>query len=177
VKDGGGIIPDITVPSDMLNRFTSELYVQNMVFDYATEYYWSNPQPAMLDSLKLKEHDMERFKTFLEEKKFSYRTNSETLLEELTASAREEDLLSENSETIEKLREGLSHTLERDMSVYGKDVAELIESELAGRYFYDAGMVRYSISRDSQVREAISIAGDNARYQAILRGSSAPQAQ
>lgn len=177
VKDGGGIIPDITVSSDMLNRFTSELYVQNMVFDYATEYYWSNPQPVMLDSLKLNERDMERFKEFLGERKFSYRTNSETLLEELTTSARDEDLLNDNSEIIEKLREGLSHTLERDMLVFGGDVAELIESELAGRYFYDAGMVLYSLSRDSQVKEAINIAGDRARYQSILRGSSGLQVQ
>ena len=177
VKDGGGIIPDITVPSDMLNRFTSELYVQNMAFDFATEYYWSNPQPAILDSLQLNERDMERFEAFLGEKKFTYRTNSEAMLEELTNSAREEDLFIDNRETIEKLREGLSHTLERDMSVYGAEVAELIESELAGRYFYDAGMVQYSLTRDSQVKEAISIAGDKARYQSLLRGSSVLQAQ
>jgi carboxyl-terminal processing protease len=161
----------------MLNRFTSELYVQNMVFDFATEYFWSNPRPAMLDSLKLNERDMERFEAFLGERKFSYRTNSEAMLDELTKSAREEDLFNGNSETIEKLREGLSHTLERDMSVYGADVAELIESELAGRYFYDAGMVQYSLTRDSQVKEAISIAGDKARYQSLLRGSSVKQAQ
>lgn len=177
VKDGGGIIPDIITPSDMLNRFTSELYVQNMIFDYATKYYWSNPLPPVLDSLKLNENDMERFKAFLGERKFSYRTNSEALLEELTASAKEEELFNDNRETIEKLREGLSHALDRDMSVYAEEVAELIESELAGRYFYDAGMVQYSLSRDSQVKEAISIAGDKTRYQSILRGSSVPRVQ
>ncbi len=57
------------------------------------------------------------------------------------------------------------------MSAYEKDVAELIESELAGRYFYDSGMVQYSLSRDSQVKEAISIAGDRARYQSLLQVS------
>ncbi|MFZ2285755.1 MAG: S41 family peptidase [Bacteroidales bacterium] len=177
VKDGGGIIPDITVQSDMLNRFTSELYVQNMVFDFATEYYWSHPQPSVVDSLKLNERDMERFKAFLGERKFSYRTNSEALLEELTASAREEELYNDNIENIGKLREGLGHSLERDMSVYGRDVAELIESELAGRYFYDAGMIQYSLPRDSQVKEAISIAGEKSRYQSILKGTSGQKAQ
>ena len=177
VKDGGGIIPDITVQSDMLNRFTSELYVQNMVFDFATEYYWSHPQPATVDSLKLNERDMERFKAFLGERKFSYRTNSEALLEELTASAREEELYNDNIETLGKLREGLGHSLERDMSVYGPDVAELLESELAGRYFYDAGMVQYSLPRDSQVKEAIAIAGDKSRYQSILKGASGQKVQ
>ncbi len=171
VKDGGGIIPDVTVPSDMLNRFTSELYVQNMIFDFATEYYWSQPQPTVPDSLKLKASDMERFAAFLTERKFTYRTDSEALLDELAKAAREEELYNDNRETIEKLRSGLGHTLERDMSAYEKDVAELIESELAGRYFYDSGMVQYSLSRDSQVKEAISIAGDRARYQSLLQVS------
>jgi len=44
----------------------------------------------------------------------------------------------------------------------------LLESELAGRYFYDAGMVKYSLSRDSQVMEAVRIAEDGARYRSIL---------
>ncbi|MRR18605.1 S41 family peptidase [bacterium] len=169
VKDGGGIIPDVTVPSDMLNRFTSELYVQNMVFDFATEYYWSQPQPAVPDSLRLKDKDIERFAAFLAERKFTYKTESEALLEELVRATGEEDLYSENSETIEKLKTGLSHNLEKDLSAYRTEVAELIESELAGRYFYDSGMVQYSLSRDSQVKEAISIAGDKARYQSLLR--------
>ena len=103
VKDGGGIIPDVTVPSDMLNRFTSELYVQNMIFDFATEYYWSQPQPESPGSLKLKEGDIERFTAFLVERKFSYSTESESLLDELERASREEDLYAGNSETIEKL--------------------------------------------------------------------------
>jgi len=44
----------------------------------------------------------------------------------------------------------------------------LLESELTGRYFYDAGMVKYSLSRDSQVMEAVRIAEDGARYRSIL---------
>jgi len=169
VKDGGGIIPDVTVPSDMLNRFTSELYVQNMIFDFATEYYWSQPQPESPGSLKLKEGDIERFTAFLIERKFSYSTESESLLDELERASREEDLYAGNSETIEKLRSGLSHSLEKDMSAYRNDVAELIESELAGRYFYDSGMVQFSLPRDSQVKEALAIASDRARYQSLLK--------
>lgn len=169
VKDGGGIIPDVTVSSDMLNRFTSELYVQNVVFDYATRYYWSKPQPSTLDSLKVTDVDMDQFKTFLTERKFTYKTGSESLIDELVSVAGEEGLYEENKETIEKLKSGLSHTLDREMKLYGPDVKELIESELAGRYFYDWGMVKYSIGRDTQVREAISIAGDGARYASLLK--------
>jgi carboxyl-terminal processing protease len=169
VRDGGGIIPDIAVPSDMLNRFASELYVQNMIFDFATEYYWSHPQPSTLDSLRITENDLEQFRAFLTGKKFTYKTDSESILEELTKSAREEGLYDANREVLDKLKSGLSHTLEREMTLYRSEVTELLESELAGRYFYDWGMVEYSLSRDTQIKEAISIAGDRTRYGSLLR--------
>ena len=170
VKDGGGIIPDLQVESDMFSRFTSELYVQNMVFDFATEYYWSKPQPSSLDSLKVTDSDLERFEQFLRERNFSYRTGSEIMLEELASAAREEDLYEANSSEIEKLKTGLGHSLERDMAAQKSDIVELLESELAGRYFYDAGTVRYSLARDRQVQTALEIAGDRMRYDSLLKG-------
>src|SRR5512133_135294 len=59
VKDGGGIIPDRTIASEMLTRFTSELYVQNMIFDFATEYYWSHPVPSNPDSIRITDADFD----------------------------------------------------------------------------------------------------------------------
>ncbi len=168
VKDGGGIIPDIVVPADMLNRFAGELYVQNMIFDFATRYYWSNPQPSTLDSLKITDEDLRQFKSFLAGKNFTYKTGSENLLDELVTTAVEEGLYEANREELDKLKSGLSHTLDRDMDLYRNDVTELIESELAGRYFYDRGMVEYSISRDTQIKEAIRIAGERDRYLSLL---------
>jgi carboxyl-terminal processing protease len=171
VKDGGGIIPDLQVESDMFSRFTSELYVQNMVFDFATEYYWSKPQPSSLDSLKVTDSDLERFEQFLRDRNFSYSTGSELMLEELASAAREENLYDANSSEIENLKAGLSHSLDRDMTAQKSDIIELLESELAGRYFYDAGSVRYSLKRDRQVQAAMEIAGDRMRYNNLLKGA------
>jgi carboxyl-terminal processing protease len=172
VKDGGGIIPDITVPSDMLQRFASELYVQNMVFDFATQYYWSHPRPSTLDSIDIADEEIDQFKTFLAGRKFTYKSGSESLLEELVSVAGEEGLYEENRKTIEQLKSGLGHSLERDMVLYRTEVEELLESELAGRYFYDWGMVKYSVSRDTQIREAINIAGDRSKYTSLLQTPS-----
>lgn len=70
---------------------------------------------------------------------------------------------------MEKLKSGLSHTLEREMTLYRTDVTELIESELAGRYFYDWGMVEYSVTRDNQIKKAIEIAGNREQYASLLK--------
>jgi carboxyl-terminal processing protease len=115
------------------------------------------------------ENDLEDFASFLKEKNFSYQTDSEAALEDLVAVAREEQLYDENIETIDKLKAGMSHSLERDLETQKRDVAELLESELAGRYFYDAGMVEYSLSRDNQVTEAVRIAEDGAHYRLLLQ--------
>jgi len=169
VKDGGGIIPDVTVPSDMLQRFASELYVQNMVFDFATKYYWAHPQPSALDSIDITDQDLDQFRSFLAERKFTYKSSSESLLDELVSAAGEEGLYEQNRGTIEQLKSGLGHSLERDMVLYRSEVEELLESELAGRYFYDWGMVKYSVNRDTQIKEAIKIAGDRSGYASLLK--------
>lgn len=171
VKDGGGIIPDITVPSDMLSRFTSELYVRNMIFDFATRYFWSHPQPPVLDSLRITDIDLEQFSAFLKEMNFSYETNTENVLDELVETARAEKLYDENKDEIDILRTRFSHPLDRDLADQKQDVTELIESELAGRYFYDAGAIMYSLPRDSQVTDAVKTLSDRARYSSILRGT------
>ena len=102
-------------------------------------------------------------------RKFTYKSGSESLLEQLVSVAGEEGLYEENRATIEQLKSGLGHSLERDMLLYRTEVEELLESELAGRYFYDWGMIRYSLSRDSQIKEAINIAGDRSKYASLLQ--------
>ena len=169
VKDGGGIIPDKAIPSEMLTRFTSELYVQNMIFDFATDYYWSHPIPADAESVTVTEADLEHFADFLRKKRFTYKTDSEAALEEVVTLTKSEGLYEANSARIEELLKGVSHNLENDLRNQKKDVAELIESELIGRYFYDSGAIRYSLTLDKQVTEAAAIASDRDLYSSFLK--------
>lgn len=169
VKDGGGIIPDITIPSEILPRFVSELYIQNMIFDYATDYFWSHPQPSSPDSLIITDHDLSGFREFLVKKNFSYKTDSETAFDAFVASAREEGIYQSNSTGIESLRKDISHNLDNDLLTYRKDIREMIEAELTGRYFYDAGVIKFSIGLDEQVNRAKNVAEDKNLYASTLK--------
>jgi hypothetical protein len=55
------------------------------------------------------------------------------------------------------------------MVLYRSEVEELLESELAGRYFYDWGMVKYSVNRDTQIKKQLNIAGDRSVYASLLK--------
>jgi len=172
VKDGGGIIPDKSVPSETMSRFTSELYVQNMIFDFATEYFWSHPAPSSLEDFKLTDEDINGFHEFLEKKKFSYKTDSEEALEQVVMLTKREGLYDNNRALLEELMEGVTHNPDNDIKTQKNDVRELIESELAGRYFYDAGAIKYSLPFDKQVIEAAAVASDKGLYSSFLRAGS-----
>lgn len=169
VKDGGGIIPDVISPSEIMTRFSGELFVQNMIFDFATGYYWSHPEPAAIENIEITEADLQDFREFLIEKKFTYKTKTEASLDDLVKNAKEEGLYNTNGETLEKLRQSVSHNLESDMAVHVKDVIEMIETELAGRFFYDAGAIEYSLRFDAQVGEAVKTLEDRKLYFSLLR--------
>ncbi len=169
VKDGGGIIPDINVSSKTLSRFSSELYIQNLIFDFSTEYYWSHPIPSDPQTFIITEEDLSDFKNYVVAKNFSYKSGSEIALDEFISKSGEEGLYEKNKESIEKLRKDISHNLDNDLASNRQDIKEMLETELVGRYFYDEGLIRYSLSLDSQVKEALRIGADPNVYSSYLK--------
>jgi len=168
VKDGGGIIPDIADSTEILSRVATEIYLQNMVFDFATKYYWDHKQPVSPAECKITDADYTDFCNFLKEKNFSYKSEAESALSEFVKEARKDGLYDTNKESIEKIQKSMEHSLDNDMTAHKNEIKELIESDLAGRYFYDSGAIEYSILSDSQLKKAISVLKDTQLYKSTL---------
>ena len=77
VKDGGGIAPDIEILPDPLSQISSELYLRNFIFDFATSYYWAHPDIKTPEQFTFTDQDYDDFKTFLINRKFNYKTSTE----------------------------------------------------------------------------------------------------
>jgi len=169
VKDGGGIIPDISLTPDVLSQFSSEVYVQNMVFDFASGYYWSHPVPSSVESIKITDADYADFGKFLTDKKFTYKSSTETALSTFVDEAKKSGIYDANKESIEKIEKSLDHKLDNDLSKNKEEVKELIEGELAGRYFYDFGAIQYAIESDTQLKKAVSVIEDKDLYSRTLK--------
>jgi len=169
VKNGGGIIPDVYEQPDVFSQFSSEIYVQNMVFDFATGYYWSHPVPATTSGIKITESDYADFSKFLKDKNFSYKSTSESALSAFVDEAKKSGIYDANKESIEKIQKSLDHKLDNDLKTYQNEVTGLIESELAGRYFYDYGAIEYGIASDTQLKKALNIIEDKELYSSTLK--------
>lgn len=172
VKDGGGISPDIESKPEQLSQLTSELYVRNYIFDFATQYYWSHPNITDVSHFTLTDKDFEDFHQFLTDKHFTYKTKTEKTLSDLIAAAKQEKYYDLHRETFSKLEKDISHSLEQDLALFREEITDLLYEEIIGRYFYEEGTIEWSAKNDKQVHKAIEILNDKDKYEALL---SAPE--
>lgn len=172
VKDGGGIIPDYTVETDMLSQVATELYLRSFIFDFATDYFWKNESIDSPGSYQFSENDYQGFKDYLVEREFGYETSTEDALDKLLAVAKREKYYESNRELFEELKTKLQHKLETDLTSFQAQIIRLIEDEIVGRYYYENGLIRHSIKDDSQIAKSKEILSDESVYSSTLRGES-----
>ena len=172
VKDGGGITPDVTVNPEALSQITAELYLRNFIFDFATRYYWSHPAPESPSQFRLTDQDYADFASFLKERNFSYKTITETSLNELIASAKREKYYELHKDLFGELEKDIAHNLDQDLTNFRDEITDLVEEEIIGRYFYEEGAIAWSVKKDEQILKALEILNDKGKYGSILSGKS-----
>ena len=172
VKDGGGITPDIEILPDPLSQISSELFLRNYIFDFATQYYWAHPDIKSPDQFKFTDEDYKDFQAFLVKRNFSYKTNTEESLNELIANAKKEKYYDVHKDLFIDLEKDVTHNLDQDLKMFRKEITDLIEDEIVSRYFYDSGAIAWTIPKDNQVLKARDILNDRTEYGSILKGTA-----
>jgi len=174
VKDGGGITPDVIVNPEPLSQISTELFLRNYIFDFATKYYWSHPEIKSPSQFSFTDKDFQDFRNFLTERQFSYNTITESSVNQLIANAKKEKYYELHKELFTKLENEISHDLDHDLALFREEITELIEEEIIGRYFYEEGSIEWSINKDEQILKALEILNDKSKYSSILSGKSIP---
>jgi carboxyl-terminal processing protease len=172
VKDGGGIAPDIEILPDPLSQISSELFVRNYIFDFATNYFWAHPNIKTPEQFTFTDQDYDDFKTFLVNRKFNYKTSTEESLNELIANARKEKYYEIHKELFNDLEKDIAHSLDQDLVMFRSEISDLLEDEIMSRYFYESGAIRYTIKKDEQILKARDILNNKEEYSSILKGTA-----
>ncbi len=174
VKDGGGITPDYPVTPDALSQISTELYMRNYIFDFATQYYWAHPGLKSAEEFRFTDKDFEDFRIFLASKSFDYETSTEESLNQLITIAKREKYYDLHNATFEKLQKELAHTIDQDLSTFRKEITELLEDEIISRYFYEEGAIKWTLKNDEQVQKALEVLDNQESYKSVLQGKSTP---
>ncbi len=174
VRDGGGITPDIEIVPDQLSQVATELYLRNIIFDFATQYYWSHPNITKQSDFEFTDKDYSDFSNLLKKRGFNYTTSTETSFRRLVESAKREKYYDLHKETFDSLEKDITHNLDNDLILFRNEITELLEEEIISRYFYEAGSIEWGIKKDEQVMKALEILNNKEKYVSILSGRNEP---
>ncbi|RED93594.1 S41 family peptidase [Marinoscillum furvescens] len=170
VYDGGGVNPDIEVETQELAPITISLLSNDLIFHFATRYFYEHPEIPDAKEFKLTDAEYQEFKQWLQDKDLNYTTQVERDIDKLIASSKKEQYYEDIAEQIEALREETLHNKDQDLVTFKPEIKKLLEREIAGRYYYQAGMVEAMFDQDKEVLAAIEVLNDTERYQQILKG-------
>jgi carboxyl-terminal processing protease len=172
VKDGGGVMPDITIDNENISRIALNLYSRNFIFNYATRFAAKYDTIAAPSTFTL---NNDQYKEFLESVKasnFDYINETDDALAKLKAVAEKEKLLEPSKNEFDALEKKLKKDKEADFEANRKEIEELLAEEIVSRYYYLKGRVEVSLRTDHNILKAVEMLKDKARYSKILDGGS-----
>ena len=170
VYDGGGVIPDYKVEPKKYSNIAASLMSKQLIFDFATKYRLKNSTINSAKDFKLTETDFNDFVSYISDKEYDYQTKSEKALNDLKEFAEEEKYFSEFQAEFEQLKNKMMHDKQKDLMKHKSEIIQLLEEEIASRYFYQRGRIEASFDGDIELTTAIDVIKDKKLYNSVLEG-------
>lgn len=155
VRDKSGITPDVSVESEKGNYISYYLFTDNIIFDFATQYYYSHPKIENPSTFNITDDEYNSFISFVKSKSFTYKLESEKMLSQLRKLVETEGYLTQTDTLFKQLSPMLKADVERDLRDFRKDIQKLLESEIVKRYYYQRGYYEFFLRYDDWLAKAI----------------------
>ena len=168
VIDGRGIDPDVEVDQKDLSRLGATILSNNIIFDYATRYYYATPEITSADKFQLTESEYSQFKSYVLEQDFTYSTASESMLIKMKETAEEEGFYEDVAAEYEALLAGVTPSKERDLEKFKSQIKYILENEIVSRYFFQSGRAQNSFRDDPFIQSSTKILQNITEYNTIL---------
>jgi carboxyl-terminal processing protease len=168
VYDGAGVVPDVQTDAFKYSNIAGSLSSKSLLFDFATQYRLAHATVASAREFHLTDSEYEQFMSFLNGKDYDYTTKSEKTLDDLKASAEKEKNFDDIKPEYEALKSKMIHSKQDDLTKFKPEIKELLEEEIASRYYFQKGRLEASLKDDAEVKEAIKVLNDPAKYKTIL---------
>jgi carboxyl-terminal processing protease len=169
VYDGGGVSPDVVIEPQKYSSIILSLVTKNLIFDYATKYRTVNPSLRIAaKEFKLTDEEYNDFVTFLSGKDYDYTTKTEQTLDDLKEAAKNDKTADAIIADIDSLKNTIVHHKKDDLVKYKPEIKQFLEEEIASRYYFQNGRLEASLKEDIELKEAIAVLKDKARYDKLI---------
>jgi carboxyl-terminal processing protease len=170
VYDGGGIVPDIKIEPQYVNRFAVALYAMGLMEDWADIYMRKHHNDKIdVRTFTISDADYEDFCNYVATKDIPYESETRKALDALESAISKELYTNELGDIVAKLRSELRDDKLSNMQTYRKDIVDALNGDIVLRYAYEEGVQERLASTDEEVDRAIELILNEEEYQRILR--------
>ena len=155
VRDGGGITPDVEIPSKEYGRLTYSV-VMNLITDrYALEYYSKHESIPPVDEFHLTDAEYEDFVRFAADKEFDYRSSAKALFDEMKRTLVNEGLAEGMSDELFALEKSLNIDKKTFLRMKKDEIIQFLEEDIVVRYYFQEAGVKLRLRYDDQLKKAL----------------------
>ncbi|MEK6616274.1 MAG: S41 family peptidase, partial [Bacteroidota bacterium] len=170
VYDGSGIFPDIKLEPKSGALITGTIMGKNYIFDYATKYRLSHHSISAAKDFSLTEDEYNEFLKYLSDKTYDYTTKSEKSLDDLKKNSESEKYFESMKAEYDNLKAKITANKKEDLVKYKAEIKNILEEEIASRYYYQRGRLESSLRDDNELKEAVRVLSNKTLYDSILAG-------
>lgn len=172
VLDGAGIEPDELMDEKSYSPISYSLVARNLVFDFATEYFYKHKEIADPTSFDISEQDYTDFLAFLEGKDYDYTTYLEKSVDDLKANAEKVEYYAEIKDQIAALEKRVNHSKEQDLVTNKEEIKMILSNEIVSRYYFQEGMIQSGLREDRDVIKAKDLLSEPKKVAMVLSASN-----
>ena len=152
----GGILPDIVIDDSTKVDITYSLYINHYLFDYATRYHRLHDSIAAPQEFELTDEEIEDFCNWLDERGFTYETETSKFFNDMIRMAEHEDIDSTTLEQLKAFEPELKPDFREAIRRNIDEVKHLLGNEIVLRYYYQRGQAAYQLRYDPEFHRALT---------------------
>ena len=175
VYDGAGVMPDIKTDRQKLSPLLIALLSKYYIFNFATNYWTGKKEVSSAKDFALTEEEYQSFLTYIKDKDYTYKTKSETELEELKKKAIEENTYDVLKPEIDALNSKINSKKKDDLTKARSVIKHYLEEEIIGRYYFQKGRIEFSLRTDEEIAKAIEMLKDESKVRTVLTTIEKPK--
>lgn len=172
VYDGGGITPDIEIEPHKYSNILRSIISKRHIFNFANSFKINNDSISSAKTFVVNDAIYDNFKQFLNDKEYEYETKTEKTISSIKKDAEKEKYLEDLEKELEALTLKIKQSKNNDIERFRDEIIEVLEAEIATRYYYQKGKIEATFKHDEELAEAINILNDLEKYNAVLAGDS-----
>lgn len=170
VHDGAGVKPDIEMEKLKYGAVTKALVSDDQIFNYATDYVLRNDTISAAPKFHLSKDEFNDFVNYLDTSDYQFETGTDYTIQALREKAEKEEYIDLIGAQLDTIQHKINTKKKAEIVKFEDQIKNLLEAEIATRYFHQAGRIENRLGDDPYVLKAISILNNSTEYNSILSG-------